>query len=104
MRMLFGGEETRTLKESDISRDEVPICVRKTTSITTLKSRITQEDTLSCFGRELVLPRNKNMNKTYTTKDMRRKAKERLIRNKDRMRELIMSNGGWHTINQITSS
>ena len=105
MRMLFKGKERGTLKESDINRDEVPIFVSRITSITPLKSRIiTQEDTLSCFGRELVLPRSKNMNKTYITKDMKRKAEERLIRKKDRMRDLIMQNGGWHTINQITSS
>ena len=34
------------------------------------------------------------MNKTDTTKDMRRKVEERLIRKKDRMRDLIMQNGG----------
>ena len=94
MRMLFRGEERGTLKESDISRDEVPICVGRITSITPLKSRITQEDTFSCFGRELVLPRSKNMNKIDTTKDMRRKSEERLIRKKDRTRDLIMQNGG----------
>ena len=87
MRMLFRGEEKGTLKESDM------ICVSRITSITPIKSRIIQEDTLSCFGRELVLPRSKNMNKTDTTKDTRRKAKERLIRKKDRMRDLIMQNG-----------
>ena len=100
MRMLFKGEERGTLKESDINKDEVPICVDRITSITPLKSRITIEDTLSCFGRELALPKSKNMNKT----DTRRKAEERLIRKNDRMRDLIMQNGGWHTINKITSS
>ena len=34
------------------------------------------------------------MNKIDTTKDTRRKAEERLIRKKDRMRDLIMQNGG----------
>ena len=69
MRTLFKGEERRFLKESDINIDEVPICVGRITSITPLKSRITQEETLSSFCRELVLPRSKNMNKTDTTKD-----------------------------------
>ena len=64
MRTLYSGEERGILKESDISRDEVPICDSIITSITPLKSGITQEDTLSCFGTELVLPRSKNMNKT----------------------------------------
>ena len=94
MRTLFRGEERGTLKESDINKDKVPIYVGRITSITLLKSRITQEDTLSCFGRELVLPRSKNMSKTDTTKDTRRKAEERLIRKNDRMRDLIMQNGG----------
>ena len=88
MRTLEKKEESS--KKSDINRDEVPICDSRITSITPLKSRITQEDTLSCFGGELVLPRNKNMNKTDTTKDTRRKAEERLIRKNDRMRDLIM--------------
>ena len=39
------------------------------------------------------------MNKTNKTKGIRRKAKERLIRKNDRMRDLIMQNEGWHTIN-----
>ena len=48
--------------------------------ITLLKARITQEDTRCGFGLEFVLPRSENMNKTDTTKDTRREAKERLIR------------------------
>ena len=90
MRTLCRGEGRGILKESDINRDEIPICFIRITSITPLKSRITQEDTLYGFGEELVLPRSKNMNKTYTTKDTRRKVEERLIRKKDKMRYLIM--------------
>ena len=90
MRTLYSGEEREILKESDIGRDEVPICDSRITSITPLKSRITQEDTFNCFGGELVLPRSKNMNKTDTTKDAKRKAEERLIRKNDRMKDLIM--------------
>ena len=104
MKTLFKGEERGTLKESNISSNEVSICVDRITSISPLKSRITQEDTLSFFGRELFLHRSKNMNKTDTTKDTRRKVEGRLIRKNDRMTDLIMQNGGWHTINQTTSS
>ena len=104
MRMLFKGEERENLTETDISRDEIPICVNRITSIASLKSKITQQNTLSCFGRELVLPRSNNMNKIDTTKDTRKKAEERVIKKNDRMRDQIMQNGGWHTINQITSS
>ena len=82
MKTLYRGEERGILKESDISKYEVPICVSRITSITPLKSRITQEDTLCSFGGELVLPRSKNMNKTDTTKDTKRKTKERLIKKK----------------------
>ena len=85
MRTLFRVEERGTLKESDISRDEVPICVEN-------------------FDREFVLPKSKNMNKTDIIKDTGRKAEERLIRKNDRMMDLIMQNGGWHMINQITRS
>ena len=56
------------------------ISVGRITTITRLKVRITQEDTLRDFGREFVLPRSENMNKTNTSKDMRREAKESLIR------------------------
>ena len=90
MRRLYRGEERGIFKESGIKGDEVLICVSRITYLTPLKLRITQEGTLSCFGRKLVLPKSKNMNKTDTTKDTRRKTKERLIKKKDRMRDLIM--------------
>ena len=48
--------------------------------ITPLKARITKKDTLRGFGREFVLPRSENMNKTNTTKDTRREIKEMLSR------------------------
>ena len=90
MKILYKGEGRGILKESYISRDEVPICVGRITTITTLKSRIAQEDTLSCFGGELVLPKSKNMNKTDTTKDTGRKVEERLIMKNDRIRDLLI--------------
>ena len=85
--MLFRGGGL--LKEGDINRDEMLIYVRRITSITLLKSCVTQEDTL-WLGRELVLSRSKSINNTYTTKDMRGKKEERLVRKKDGMRDLIM--------------
>ena len=66
------------LKEGDISRDKVAIIVGRITTIAPLKARITQE--VRGLGKEFVLPRSENMNKTNTTKDTRREAKERLIR------------------------
>ena len=67
-------------QEGDISRDKVAISIGRITMITPMKAKITQEDTLRGFGREFVLPRSENMNKTNTTKDMRREIKERLSR------------------------
>ena len=74
------GEEGGIFKEGDISRYKVSISIVRITTITLLKATITQEDTLCGFGREFVLPRSENMNKTNTTKDTRKEVKERLSR------------------------
>ena len=82
------------LKKRDIDRDEESMCIRRVASITSLKAGISEEDTL--YGRnidnlvELVLSSSKNIDKTNTTKDTRGKAKERLVRKNDGMRDLIM--------------
>ena len=78
--MHYRGEEGGIFKEGDISRDKVAISIGRITTITLLKARITQEDTLHGFGREFVLPGSENMNKTDTTKDTRREIKEMLSR------------------------
>ena len=80
MRTRCRGEEGRILKEGDINKDEVAINVGRITTIILLKARITQEDTFRGFSLEVVLPNSGNMNKTDTTKDIRKEAKERLIR------------------------
>ena len=76
----YKGEEGGILKKGDINRDKVAISIGRITTITPLKARITQEDTLRGFGREFVLPRSKNINKTNTTKDTMMEVKERLSR------------------------
>ena len=43
-------EHRRVHKKSDISRDKVLMCIRKVAVITSLKSGITEEDTLHGFG------------------------------------------------------
>ena len=58
--------------------------------ITLLKLEITEEDTFRGFGRELVLPRSKDMEKKTDNQDKRGNAKERLARKNDGMRDLIM--------------
>ena len=74
------GEGGGIFKEGDINRDKVAISIGRITTITPLKARITQEDTLCSFSREFVLPISENMNKTNTTKETRREVKERLSR------------------------
>ena len=50
------------------------------TTITLLKSGISQEEALHGFGRKLILSRSENMNKASTTKDTRRKEIKWLVR------------------------
>ena len=60
------------------------------TTITLLKSRISQEDAFCGFGRKFVLSRSENMHKASTTKNMRRKDIKWLVRKKKGMRNLIV--------------
>ena len=83
-------EHRRVLKKCDIGKDKVSMCIRRVAIISSLKLRITEEDTLRGFGCELVLSRSKNMDQTNTTKDTRGKAKERLVWKKNGMKDFIM--------------
>ena len=56
--------------------------LRGITMITLQKSGVSQEDVFRDFGRKLVLSWSENMNKTSTTKDMRRKEIKWLVREK----------------------
>ena len=60
------------------------------TTITPLKSGISQEEALHGFGEKLVLPKSENMNKACTTKDMRRKEIKWLVREEKGVRNLIV--------------
>ena len=64
--------------------------VRRITSITLLKSRVSQEDAFYSLGGKLVLSRCESMNKTSTTKDRRRKKIKKLGRKNEGMRDLVM--------------
>ena len=44
------GEHRRVLKKCDISRDKVSMCIKRVTEISSLKSGITEKDTLHGFG------------------------------------------------------
>ncbi|RVX15741.1 hypothetical protein CK203_005486 [Vitis vinifera] len=57
----------------DISGDKVSMSLKGITTITLLKSGISQEEALHGFGGKLVLSKSENMNKANTTKDTRRK-------------------------------
>ena len=60
------------------------------TTITLLKSGISQEEALHGFGGKLVLSRSENMNKASTTKNTRRKEIKWLVKEKKGMRNLIV--------------
>ena len=64
--------------------------LRGITTITLLKSEVSQEDAFCGFGRKFVLPRSENMNKASTTKNTRRKEIKWLVREKKGMRNLIV--------------
>ena len=64
--------------------------VKEITTITLLKSRVSQEDAFRSLSGELVLSRCKSMNKTSTTKDRRRKKIKKLGRKNEGMRDLVM--------------
>ena len=47
---MGGRKHRRVLKKGDIDKDKVSMCIRRVATITSLKPRITEEDTLSGFG------------------------------------------------------
>ena len=77
-------------KEVDIIGEKITMSVRGITTITLLKSRVSQEDAFRSLGGELVLYRCESMNRTCTAKDTRRKETKRLGRKKEGMRDLVM--------------
>ena len=64
--------------------------LRGITTITLLKSGISQEDAFCDSGRKFVLSRSENMNKASTTKNTRRKEIKWLVKKKKGMKNLIM--------------
>ena len=85
-----GWEEWRVLKEGDINGEKIMMSVRGITTITLLKSRVSQENAFRSLGGELILSKCESRNKTSTAKDMRRKEIKRLGRKKEGMRDLVM--------------
>ena len=64
--------------------------VRGITTITLLKSRVSQEDAFRSLGGELILSKCESRNKTSTTKDSRRKEIKRFGGKNEGMRDLVM--------------
>ena len=64
--------------------------LRGITTITVLKSGISQENAFCGSGRKFVLSKSENMNKASTTKDTRRKEIKWLVREEKRVRNLIV--------------
>ena len=60
------------------------------TTITLLKSKVSQEDAFCGFSRKFVLSRSENMNKASTTKNTRRNEIKWLVRKKKGMRNPIV--------------
>ena len=82
--MMRRGKTSETRRDSEeekkgeslkkvTSTERVSMSLREITTITLLKSGVSQEDAFRGFGGKLVLSWSENMNKTSTTKDMRRK-------------------------------
>ena len=62
-------------KKGDINGNEVSMCIMRVTSITSLKSRITKEDTLHGLSGKFILARVEYVNKASASENMWRKEK-----------------------------
>ena len=77
-------------KKCDISRNKISMGVNRVATITPLEAGVAKEDAFHGLGREFVLARSENVDKTGTPENTRRKREEGLIGVKDRMRSLIL--------------
>ena len=76
-------------QEGDINGEKVAMSLRGITTITLLKSGISQENAFCGSGRKFVFSRSENINKASTTKNTRKEIKW-LVREKKGMRNLIV--------------
>ena len=81
-------EYRRVLKKSDINRDIVSMCIRRVAAITSLKSGITEEDTLYGFGCLSCL--GLRIWKKQTNQRHEGEVEEGLVWKNDGIRDLIM--------------
>ena len=73
-------------KKGDISGNEILMCIKRVTSITSLKAQITKEDTIRDLSRKFILARSEYVDKTSAPNNTLRETKKRLIRKEKRMR------------------
>ena len=90
-------------KKCDISRNEVSMCIRRITTIPSLKAGITKENALRCLSKKFILARRKYVDKTSASENKRRETKQGLIRKEKRMKNLITQDRRGHEIDQIAS-
>ena len=76
-------------KKGDISGNEVSMCIRRVASITSLKAGITKEDALRGLSGKVILAKSEYVDKTSAPENTWREVAKRLIRNENRMRNLI---------------
>ena len=92
------------LKKCDINGNKVSMCIRKIAMLLALKAGITRGDALRGLSRKFILARSKYVDKTSTSKNMRRETKKGLIRKiRELMRNLITQDRRGHVIDQMTS-
>ena len=90
-------------KKCDINGNEVSMCIRRVTSITSLKAGITKEEALCDLSGKFILARSEYVDKTSAPENTRRETEKRLIRKEKRMRNLIFQYKREYAIDQIAS-
>ena len=77
------------------------MCIRRVTSITSLKAVMTKEDALRGLSRKFIMARSEYVDKTIALENTRKETEKRLIAKERRMRNLIIQYRRGHAIDQI---
>ena len=89
------------LKKSDISGNEVSMCIGRVSTVTALKAGITKEDALRVLSRKFILAKSEYVEKTSASKSTWRETIKGLSRKEKRTRNLITQYRRGHAIDQI---
>ena len=84
-------EKWSRLKESDISRNNIPLKLWTKATISFMEARVIEKTTLKRLGREFIFTWSKIMGKTSTSKDIERNMVEVLLRVQNRIWGLLAS-------------